>query len=93
MKYLNITKDKWVEVDETKDTATVFIASELIQTKSEFQERLKELPQAPSDEELLKWAKEHYPSMNYQVEKEYLETKISKINDICSAIKSVEDVK
>jgi hypothetical protein len=69
MRYINVEKDLWVEVDEKKRVSRVFdrkeLEAELVQTEA----RLGEIPPTPSDKELLAWAKANYPMMDYGAEK------------------------
>ena len=82
---IKLTDDKYVEVDEN-DQARVVVKSELEKQVKQAEDRLKEIPQPPSDEELLAWAKENYPMMNYEVEKQALEKVIADNTAVLEAL-------
>ena len=83
---LKLTDDKYVEVDEN-DQARVVVKSELEKQVKQAEDRLKEIPQPPSDEELLAWAKANYPqSMDYSKEKEALQSLIASNQAVLSHI-------
>ncbi len=86
MKYIQLDKDRYVVVDDA-DNAKVVVKSELEKKVIEAEARLKEIPQAPTDEELLAWAKDNYPMMNYEVEKQALEKVIADNTAILEEIK------
>lgn len=85
MQILPIDKDRYVKVDG--DKAEVFYLTEVEKCLKEATARLAELPTQPTDEELLEWARENYPAMDYSAEKQSLEAKISECNSILEAIK------
>ena len=74
MQYIPLSKDKFIEYNETNDTSRVLIVSELEEQIAQAQERLSVIPQSPSDEELLAWARLNYPMMDYSTEKQKLES-------------------
>lgn len=43
------------------------------------EERLAAIPGEPDDKELLAWAREHYPRMDYSAERAALEARVSEI--------------
>ena len=75
MQILPLDKGKYVKVDG--DKAEVFYTSEVEKCLTEATTRLKEIPEPISDEELLKWAKENYPQVNYEAERQSLEAKVA----------------
>ena len=64
---------KYVEVDETTNFASVLARDEVQKELDEATVRLKEIPPAPTDKELLAWAKENYPMVDYSAEIAHLE--------------------
>lgn len=81
---LPIDKDKFVVVDG--DRATVYSRSQLEKQKKQAELRLKEIPDTPSDEELLEWARANYPMMDYSRERATLEGVISENSKLLSEI-------
>ena len=45
------------------------------------EERLAAIPGEPDDKELLAWAREHYPRMDYSAERAALEARLSEIKE------------
>lgn len=76
MQKIPIDKTRYILFDETNNTATVVVIPELQKTIQDCQTRLAQLPAEPDEKELLEWAKENYPIMDYSKEKQYLETQI-----------------
>jgi hypothetical protein len=74
MQIFNIDKDKFIAYEN--DRARVISRAELRKQKQEAIERLKEIPPKLTDEELLEWARENYPQVNYEVERQSLEAKV-----------------
>lgn len=77
-----IDKDRYIIFDEKKNTATVVVIPEMQKTLQSAQERLAQLPTEPDEKELLGWAKENFPTMNYSKEKQYLEAQISEAQQL-----------
>lgn len=57
MKYISIDKDTFIQFDPDTSKSTVLKKSQLLAEKEQIEQ---ELNSYPSDEELLKWAKENY---------------------------------
>lgn len=81
----------WIKVEDglyakspSPDPAKVVTAEQLISEKSGIEARLLELPEMPTDEELLAWAREHYPFHDTSVERASLSTRLEEINSILS---------
>lgn len=62
MTYIKIDDDRWVKINEN-NTSIVLSKTELEQQRAFSQEQLDGLPDVPSDEELLIWARENHPSI------------------------------
>lgn len=84
MQILPLEKGKYVKVDG--DRAEVFYLAEVEKCLAESTARLSEIPEPISDEELLKWAKENYPQVNYQAEKQSLEAKVDECKSLLEKI-------
>lgn len=82
MQKIPIDKTRYILFDETNNTSRVVIVPEVEKTIQKAQERLAQLPPEPSDEELLAWARENYPIMDYAKEKQYLEAQISEAQQL-----------
>lgn len=82
MQKIPIDKTRYICFDEVNNTATVVVIPELQKTIQEAQERLAQLPVEPDEKELLEWAKENFPKMDYSKEKQYLETQISEAQQL-----------
>lgn len=82
MQKIPIDKTRYICFDEVNNTATVVIIPEMQKTLESAQERLAQLPTEPDEKELLGWAKENFPTMNYSKEKQYLETQISEAQQL-----------
>lgn len=81
IRYIKLTDDSWVKVDIENNSAVVLVKSELIQQKAFMEEQLAQIPEAPTDEEYLEWAKANHPYMvDSQKSKSLLETEINSIN-------------
>ncbi len=71
--YVEIEPGRWVRTEGTK--ADVLIVADLQTELSEINARLAEIPADLTDDELLAWAKLHYPAMDYSKERETLNTR------------------
>jgi hypothetical protein len=70
---IKLDKKKFIEYNEKTNEARVYEADVLGASKYAAEQRLKELPQEPTDQELLEWARVNYPRMDYSVERASLE--------------------
>lgn len=78
-----VDKDRYIVFDEKTNTATVVVIPELQKVVTYAQERLAEIPQEPTDTELLEWARENHPqAMDYSKEKQYLEAQITEAQQL-----------
>ena len=77
-----IDKDRYIILDEKKNTATVVVVPVVQAQIQQAQEKLAQLPTNPGDEELLVWARKNYLAMDYSKEKQYLETQISEAQQL-----------
>jgi len=87
MQKIPIDKTRYILFDEVNNTSKVVIIPEVEKTIQEAQERLAQLPPEPSEEELLAWAKDNYPMMDYSVEKASLEKVIADNTAILEELK------
>ena len=67
-----------VEFDAEKKRAQVVDKLALKEQVLTAEQRLAEIPDAPTDKEFLAWAKDNYPFTDYSVEKATLEAIIAK---------------
>ena len=74
MDYITIDKENFIEYDTKTKKANLLVKTELVKELADAEARLAEIPEGPTDEELLEWAKENYPDMDYSVEKAALES-------------------
>jgi hypothetical protein len=84
MQIFNIDKDKFIAYEN--DMAKVYSKAELKRQKQEALKRLREIPSQPTDEELLVWARENYPQVNYEAERQSLEVRIAECNSLLEKI-------
>ena len=88
MQYIKLNNDKYIEYDPDADTSRVIVVSELEAQIAEAQSRLNAIPAPVPDEGLLAWAKLNHPqNMNYENEKQALETLIATNEAILEGIK------
>ena len=76
---LKVDKNTYIRVNKDKRTAEFICKSELIEKKSNVEERLSELNDY-SDESLLAWAKKNYPTPNMNTEAAQLGDRLNDIN-------------
>lgn len=82
MQKIPIDKTRYICFDEVNNTATVVVIPEVQKTLLDAQTRLAQLPVEPDEKELLQWAKESFPTMDYSKEKQYLEAQISEAQQL-----------
>ena len=79
----------YVEVDGVRQRVVVrWETVERITLRAEKQAiiaRLQALPAAPTNAQLLAWAKENYPFMNYEAERQALLARLAEINELLGA--------
>lgn len=75
---IKIDNNTYIQYDATMDAAIVFHKDELEIELAEAQKRLAEIPEGPTDSELLEWAKVNYPFMDYSTEKSDLTATIQR---------------
>ena len=88
MQYFTIDEKlgKYIEYSEENEATRVVIKSELEEQTAQAKARLVEIPQPPSDKELLEWAKANHPQMDYSVEKQNLTEVVSTNAEIINAL-------
>lgn len=84
METLILDRDRFVTVDGEK--AMVYSKKRLLEQIKQAETRLVEIPELPSDEELLEWARANYPMMDYSRERATLEGVISENSKLLSEI-------
>ena len=80
MIYLKIKPGTWLKFDEVSETGKVLLRRKLLSRQVEIEARLAELPGFPTDEELLAWARVHYPALNTTRERDLLVAELEIIN-------------
>lgn len=68
MLYFKINDDEFVEVNKETKYPRVFSKKAISERKAAVEARLASIPKAPSDKELLEWAKKNYPATDYSAE-------------------------
>ena len=68
MKYIKIDSNTFIEYDPINESSTVLKKDELETALASARTRLEEIPSVVSDEELLAWARNNYPQVNYVTE-------------------------
>ena len=79
-----IDKTRYIILDTVLNTATVVIPQKVQETIEAAQARLSAIPQSPTDEELLAFARKNYPSLDYTAEKADLEKTIAENSQLLS---------
>jgi len=69
MKYIQLDKDRWVEVNEETNSSRVIVKSELISQIKDIELRITDSIQ-PTDKDLLAWAKNNYPYVDHSIEQQ-----------------------
>lgn len=79
-----IDKTRYIVFDDVANTAKVVVPQLVSEALAKAQAKLSSIPAAPSDSELLAYAKEHYPAMDYSAEKADLEKTIADNSQLLS---------
>jgi len=79
-----IDKTRYIIFDDVENTAKVVVPQLVSETLAKAQAKLNSIPAAPSDSELLAYAREHYPAMDYSAEKAELEKTIAESSQLLS---------
>ena len=79
MDYIKLNSKNIIEYNVEEKTAKLLTIKNIKKEIANAEARLKELPQEPTDKELLEWARENYPAMDYSNERAELE-KIIEVN-------------
>lgn len=85
MKYFKVDDDKFIEFNEENGRTTVISKAEIETSIAFSQQRLAEIPDEPSDEEMLVWARQNFPRVDYSTEKRTLQEVIDLGNERLSA--------
>lgn len=78
--------DVVIDYDAVARKASVVSLSETEKELKAAQERLSQIPSGPTDEELLAWARENYPMMDYSRERAELERVIAECKSVLSRV-------
>ncbi len=78
--------DVVIDYNAVARKASVVSLSEAEKELKEAQERLDKLPTGPTDDELLAWARENYPMMDYSRERAELERVIAECKSVLSRV-------
>ena len=85
MEIFKLADNKFVAVENGK--ATIFDQKEVEAEVVNIEARLIAIPSLPSDDELLKWARDNYPMMDYSKEKSELTSRKEKLEQLIDAVK------
>lgn len=80
-----IDKTRYIVFDDVANTAKVVVPQLVSEALAKAQAKLSSIPAAPSDSELLAYAKEHYPAMDYSAEKASLQKTIQECTSLLEA--------
>ncbi len=80
-----IDKTRYIVFDDVENTAKVVVPQLVSEALAKAQAKLSSIPAAPSDSELLAYAKEHYPAMDYSAEKASLQKTIQECTSLLEA--------
>lgn len=86
MRYIKVDNDKFIEYNEDNNSTRVIIKSEVERQLAGASKRLSEIKKV-DDKDLLAWARENYPAMDYSREKESLEKIINENNILLNNLK------
>ena len=75
-------KDSVVKLDRETKESKIYSLSDLKMQIEEAQKRLDEIPPMPDDKELLEWARNNFPAMNYSAEIAMLQKVIDDNTDL-----------
>lgn len=78
--------DVVIDYDAAARKASVVSLSEAEKSLKTAQERLSQIPSGPTDEELLAWARQNYPMMDYSRERTELERVIAASKELMGRV-------
>jgi hypothetical protein len=81
MEYIEINEDKVIKYDDKNSKALVFSKKATQARIEEIDRELNETPTVPTDEELLRWAKENYSGVDYGPKTEYLKAEKTRLEE------------
>jgi len=87
MDIFKLADNKFVAVENGK--ATIFDQKEIEAEVANIEARLIAIPSLPSDAELLRWAKDNYPMMDYSKEKQTLNERKEFLNKLITSAKDI----
>jgi len=77
--YLSVDQDKFVKCDVERKVAIVLSISELQEEYRNVLKEIEDLPPPVSDADLLAWARQHYPGVDYEPRRAFLEARKTEI--------------
>ena len=78
--------DTYALIDLEAATVQVFSAQALEQQQADLQQQLAAIPTGPTDEELLAWARAHYPMMDYSAQTNMLQGQLAQVEGALAGI-------
>lgn len=84
MKFI-IDKNRYILFNEKTNEATVVVISEIAEKLEVAQDRINKIPTEPTIDELLSFARENYPTMDYSAEKASLQKTIQECTSLLEA--------
>ena len=79
-------EDKYVVVDMLDFSSSTYSKISLTDETNNLQSELDVIPSDPTDEELLSWAREHYPRVDYSVKRNSLQVELDKKKALLTSI-------
>jgi len=80
-----IDKNRYIVFNEKTNEATVVVISEIAEKLEVAQDQISKIPTEPTIDELLSFARENYPTMNYSAEKASLQKTIEECTNLLGA--------
>ena len=84
--YITPDTDKFVVVDMTDFSSSTYSKTSLTDEVNNLQSELDAIPADPTDEELLAWARDNYPRIDYSVKRNTLQTELNKKTSLLASI-------
>jgi hypothetical protein len=79
MIYSKIKAGVWVKYEDGNESGSILFKRKLVERKRALLASIAEIPPAPTDAELLEWAREHYPVVDTSVARQRLESELAVI--------------
>lgn len=84
--YIAVDQDKFVKYDLVSKISKVLSISDLQTELANVLNEIENLPPPPTDEDLLAWAREHFPGIDYEPRRAFLEQKKIEIETDLGAV-------